>query len=77
MIQVPSLLRHSTYGHKFSASRIAGTVWENQCSNLLLGNGQLLDLATPDLRVPGIPDDVLRQVILQASHLAQDRTANV
>ena len=26
---------HSTFGHKFSASRIAETAWENQCSNLL------------------------------------------
>ena len=41
------------------------------------GNGQFFDLATPDLRVPGIPDDVLQQIISQASHLAQDRTANV
>ena len=41
------------------------------------GNGQLFDLATPDLRVPGIPDEVLQQIISHASHLAQDRTANV
>ena len=41
------------------------------------GNGQLFDLTAPHLRVPGIPDDVLQQVISQASHLAQKRTANV
>ena len=41
------------------------------------GNAQLFDLATPDLRVPGIPDDALQQIISQASHLAQSRTANV
>ena len=35
MIQVPSMSRHSTYGHKLSVSRIAETAWENQCSNLL------------------------------------------
>ena len=42
-----------------------------------LGNGQLFDLTAPDLRVSGIPDDALQQIISQASHLAQDRTANV
>ena len=42
-----------------------------------LGNEQMFDLAVPDLCVPDILDDALRQVILQASHLAQDRTANV
>ena len=26
------------------------------------GNGQLFNLTAPDLRVPGIPDDVLQQV---------------
>ena len=31
------------------------------------GDGQLFDLTAPDLRVPGIPDDVLQQVISQAS----------
>ena len=41
------------------------------------GNGQLFDLTAPDLHLPGIPDDVLQQVISQASHLAQNRTANV
>ena len=41
------------------------------------GNGQLFDLTTPDLRVPGILDDALQQVISQASHLALDRTASV
>ena len=35
MTQVPSLSLRSTSVHKFSASRIAGTAWENQCSNLL------------------------------------------
>ena len=35
------------------------------------GNGQVFALTAPDLRVPGIPDDVLQQVISQAS------TANV
>ena len=35
-----------------------------------LGNEQLFDLTAPDLRVPGIPDDALRQVICQASQLA-------
>ena len=35
------------------------------------------DLIAPDLRVLCIPDDVLRQVILQASHPAQNRTAIV
>ena len=42
-----------------------------------LGNAQMFDLTAPDLCVPDIPDDVLRQVILQASHPAQNRTANV
>ena len=41
------------------------------------GNGQLFDLTTPDLRVPGFSDDALQQIISQASHLAQDRTANM
>ena len=31
------------------------------------GSGQLFTLVAPDLRVPGIPDDVLQQVISQAS----------
>ena len=35
------------------------------------GNGQVFTLTAPDLRVPGIPDEVLQQVISQAS------TANV
>ena len=30
------------------------------------GNGQLFDLATPDLRVPGIPDDALQRIICQS-----------
>ena len=34
MTQVPSLSLHSTYDHKSSGLRIAGTAWENQCSNL-------------------------------------------
>ena len=38
------------------------------------GNGQVFDLTTPDLRVPGIPDDALQPIISQASHLAQART---
>ena len=38
---------------------------------------QLFDLAARDLCEPSIPDDVLRQIICQASHLAQNRTANV
>ena len=42
-----------------------------------LGNEQMFDLTALDLCVLGIPDDVLRQVILQASHPAQYRTANV
>ena len=37
----------------------------------------MFDLTALDLCVPGIPDDVLRQVILKASHLAQNRRANV
>ena len=41
------------------------------------GNGQLFDLTAPHLHVPGISGDVLQQVISQASHLAQSRTANV
>ena len=41
------------------------------------GNGQLFALTAPDLCVPSISDDVLRQVICQASHLAQDRTVNM
>ena len=45
MIQVPSWSLHSTYGHKFSASRIAEAAWENQCSNLLrLGTDSCLIL---------------------------------
>ena len=32
-----------------------------------------IDLTTPDLRVPVIPDDALQQVISQASHLAHYR----
>ena len=36
-----------------------------------LGNGQVFALTAPDLHVPGIPDDMLQQVISQAS------TANV
>ena len=43
----------------------------------LLGHEHPFDLTAPDLCVPGIPDDVLRQVICQASHPAQNRTANV
>ena len=35
------------------------------------GNGQLFAFTAPDLRIPGIPDGVLQQVIFQA------RTANV
>ena len=42
-----------------------------------LGNEQMFDLTAPDLHVPGIPNDVLRQVIVQARHLAQNGTANV
>ena len=42
-----------------------------------LGNGQVFALTAPDLHVAGIPDDVLQQVISQASHLAQNRTADV
>ena len=41
------------------------------------GNGQVFAFTAPDLHVPGIPDDALQLVISQASHLAQDRTANV
>ena len=41
------------------------------------GNEQLFDLAAPGLCDPSIPDHVLRQVICQASHLAQNLTANV
>ena len=36
MTQVHSLSLRSTSVHKFSASRIADTAWENQCSNLPL-----------------------------------------
>ena len=78
MIQVPSLYLHSMCGHKFSVLRIAETAVGNQVFKLApFGNGQLFDLTAPDLRVLGIPDDVLQQVISQASQLAQNRTANV
>ena len=42
MIQVPALSLHSTCDHKSSASRIAGTVLENQFSNLLQMNRCLI-----------------------------------
>ena len=41
------------------------------------GNGQLFDLIAPDLHVTGIPNDVLRPVIVQPRHLAKNGTANV
>ena len=41
------------------------------------GNGHLFALTAPDLCVPGIPDEVLQQVISQASQLAQNGAANV
>ena len=72
MTQVHSLSLRLTPVHKFSASRNEETVWETKCSNLFLrGNGQLFALTAPDLRIPGIPDGVLQQVISQV------RTANV
>ena len=42
-----------------------------------LGNEQMFDLTAPELRVPGIRNDVFRQDILQASHPAQNLAANV
>ena len=42
-----------------------------------LGHEHSFDLAASDLCVLGIPDDVLRQVFCQASHLAQNRAAYV
>ena len=71
MAQVPSLSLHVTSVHKFSASRIEETDWENQFSNFSIWNGQVFALTPPDLRVPGIPNGVLQQVISQAT------TANV
>ena len=41
------------------------------------GHEHPFDLTAPDLCVPSIPDDVLQQVICQASHLAQNRAACV
>ena len=41
------------------------------------GHDQPFDLAAPDLCVPRIPDDALRQVISQASQLAQKSAAYV
>ena len=64
LTQVPSLSLHLTSVHKLSASRIAETAWENQCSNLLRSAHSWFFF-------------FLQQVISQASHLAQDRTANV
>ena len=41
------------------------------------GHEHPFDLTAPDLCVPSISDDVLRQVICRASHLAQNRAAYV
>ena len=41
------------------------------------GNEQVFGRTAPDLRVLGILDGALQQIISQASHLAQDRTGNV
>ena len=47
---------------------IAGTAWEKPVFKLArFGNGQVFALTVPDLCVPGIPDEVLQQVIFQAS----------
>ena len=40
------------------------------------GNGQVFDLLAPGLCIPSILDDVVRQVIVQARHLAQNGTLN-
>ena len=37
----------------------------------------MFDLTALDLCIPSIPDDALRQVIVQARHLAQSGTVNV
>ena len=40
------------------------------------GNGQVFDLLALGLFILSIPDDVLRQVSVQARHLAQNGTVN-
>ena len=84
MLKILSSSQHLTCAHntnpqhKPQHKRIAGTVWENQFSNLHhLETNTSVDLTAPGLCDPSIPDDVLRQVICQASHLAQTRSANV
>ena len=61
---------------KWDLSTVVSMNFSNSVGNQVFklvsyGNGQLFALTAPDLRIPGIPDGVLQQVISQA------RTANV
>ena len=66
--QAHSLSLRVTHVHKFVASRIEETAWENPVFKLApYGSGQLFAFVAPDLCVPGVPGEVLQQVISQAS----------
>ena len=70
--KVFSLCLRSTSVHSFSASKIAVTTWFKTSVQICSAwNGQKFNFTAPDLCVPYIANDVLRQVVLQAS------TANV
>ena len=78
MRKVPSLSLHSMNDHKSSALRIAETVWWQPVFKLApLGSEQMFNLTAPDLCVPGISNDILRQIISQASQPAHNGAANV
>ena len=74
MTQMPLLYLRSTPVHKFTALSIQETELENKrswkinVSNLLSHWKQtVVTLTFPDLRIPGIADVVLQQVLSQAS----------
>ena len=78
ILKVLSLCPLSMFEHKSSTFTIPETEWENMCLKLAPpGHDQMFAITAPRVCEPHISDDELRQVICQASPLAQNRTANV
>ena len=56
----------------------AGTGWENRVLKLAPpGHEQLSDITAPNMGERSVSDDVLRQIVGDASIPAQNRAANV
>ena len=62
---------------KYSTCMTLETELENQFSGLLQLETSCWYCISPGVSVPGLPDDILQQIVSEASAAAKNRTSNV